>query len=423
MPRRRKVKMPKRQVKAKQRKRKSKSGISYADAGAAFGTAAGMGAALYTGSSMAIPMGTAIGRLLGTGISSIVGSGDYTMIGTAPGYNVLAGHPPKFSSTHATNIVCHREYIGDVLGGAAFFNDTFPLNPGVSETFPWLSQIAANYQEYKFHGIMFEFRPLITDFVTAGSPGVVVMATNYNSVAPAFTSKYEMENSEYAVSVKPTNALCHMVECKANQTVLKELYVRTGDVPSGQDARLYDLGLFQFARQSNPAINLGELWVTYCVEFFKPIIPTTVGQAIRAPSYRGITNDYTDATPLGTLIERVDTIGIQNFGNTLVFPNVTSNYMVHVEWIGTAATLVYPIFSGSSGLGINAANNFYGETSSNSAIPQAGVNSPNASITLYVEVLAGVGNVPTLTLGAGGTLPTGARTVNVYITSKGKATL
>jgi len=40
-----------------------------------------------------------IGKWLGTGIGSIFGSGDYVTMGPQPGYNVLSGQTPKFSST------------------------------------------------------------------------------------------------------------------------------------------------------------------------------------------------------------------------------------------------------------------------------------------------------------------------------------
>lgn len=211
-----------------------------------------------------------VGKWLGTGIGSIFGSGDYQMVGQSPKYNILSGQIPKFSSTRATNVVCHREYLGDIMGTTAFNLTSYPLNPGVSTTFPWLSQIATSYQQYKFHGLVFEFRPLITDFVTGGAPGVVVMATNYNSDDTPYINKQQMENSEFAVSVKPTERLMHMIECDVRQTPISELYVRNNTLPVGVDKKLYDWGSFQFATQANPIQNLGELWVSYCVEFFKP---------------------------------------------------------------------------------------------------------------------------------------------------------
>jgi hypothetical protein len=283
-------------------------------------------------------IGSGVGRWLGTGIGSIFGSGDYTVAGSAPAYNVLTAPTqiPKFSTTHSTNIVCHREYLGDIQGTSAFNNVLYPLNPGISGTFPWLSAIADNYQEYKFHGLVFEFRSLVTDFVTSGAPGVVVMATNYNADVPAYISKQQMENSEFAVSIKPTSNLIHGVECATQQTTISQRYVRTGSVPTGQDLRLYDYGNFQFATQANPVQDLGELWVSYCVEFFKPILPLDVASSpVTGHSVRSVASN---ASPLGTIQGTLS----GNIGLACSSLNVSFNanpgeiYVLSLNWFGTS---------------------------------------------------------------------------------------
>jgi hypothetical protein len=285
------------------------------------------------------------GRFLGSGIGSIFGSGDYTLTGSVPEYNVLTNSKqiPQFSTSHATNIVCHREYLGDITGTSAFTNRSYPLNPGNSKTFPWLSTIAQNYQQYKIHGIIFEFRPLITDFVTSGAPGVVVMATNYNANAQPYDTKQEMENSEFAVSVKPTNALIHGVECAKGETVLNQLYVRKGAPPAGQDLRLYDIGTFQFASQANPIQVLGELWVSYCVEFFKPILPDDVGGNVLSCRY--IRGSVDASNRLGTVTAASAGDLLLQFpdNNTFNFEAYPGNkYLVILAWNGIVSSPVMP---------------------------------------------------------------------------------
>jgi hypothetical protein len=287
-----------------------------------------------------------VGKWLGTGIGSIFGSGDYEMVGAPSEYNVLAGSPPQFSSTQATNVVCHREYLGDVIGTAAFVNNQFPINPGMAQTFPWLSTIAQNYQEYRFHGLVFEFKSLLTDYVTNGTPGVVVMATNYNSGAASYTTKQQMENSEFAVSNKPTRDLLHMVECKRDLTVLPHNYVRNGPVPNNQDIRLHDQGNFQLVTQGNPAVNIGELWVTYCVEFVKPTTVATAGPVVAGPLFvhakrTGCTTTIPIGNDLGT-----------DVGNLTLNKSPTGfswngqageKYLIEIFWSsGTALTLNNP---------------------------------------------------------------------------------
>lgn len=359
-------------------------------------------------------LGKGLGKWLGSGIGTIFGSGDYSMVGPQPAYNVLTNSKqiPQFNSTTQTNIVCHREYLGDILGTSAFSNTAYPLNPGMAQTFPWLSTVAENYQEYKFHGLVFEFRPLITDFVTSGAPGVIVMATNYNADVPSYVNKQQMENSEYAVSVKPTNALMHGVECQMVQTTIPQRYVRNGSVPSNQDLRLYDYGNFQFATQSNPTQNLGELWVSYCVEFFKPQLPATVGGSISsAHIYRtGVAN----ATPLGTTtVVNVGTLPVTVAATSISFVAPPSTrYLVTLSWNGPSGALSLPGNSSSGNWGLVTFWN--GSANTFTAAPSAAATTTQTGIIDCVFLTNTTGGNCVLSFTTGGIFPAGW-TIDVLI--------
>jgi hypothetical protein len=387
-------------------KPKASKPTPFSDAGAIVGSS--------LGSMFNAPYLKGVGKWLGSGIGQIFGSGDYTVVGSLPSYNVLMNNQiPKFSSSKQTNIVCHREYLGDIFGTAGFNNTAYPLNPGIATTFPWLSTIAQNYQEYKFHGLIFEFRPLITDFVPNGAPGVVVMATNYNADAVAYNTKQEMENSEYAVSIKPTKDLMHGVECATNQTVLPQLYIRSGVPPVGQDLRLYDLGNFQFATQANPVQNLGELWVSYCVEFFKPLLPTDVGGNILGTMT--LRSSVTNASPLGTIqLSYSGDLGVTFSGTTITFNAQPGNiYMVTNYWVGgTAAAVAYPLIT-TTGLGALPVYNTFNTATG----PNAGVSTFNAVLQVIYRCTLLSPGVVTISYGAAGTLPTTGTTAHVTVSN------
>jgi hypothetical protein len=355
-------------------------------------------------------LGSGIGRWLGTGIGSIFGSGDYQMAGPSAKYNVLTNGSqiPKFSSGAQTNVVCHREYLGDITGTSAFNNTLYPLNPGMSNTFPWLSTVAQNYQEYKFHGLIFEFRPLITDFVTNGAPGVVVMSTNYNSDSVAYTSKQQMENAEYAVSVKPTTGLMHGIECAASLTPVSQLFVREAAVPTGQDLRLYDHGLFQFATQANPIQDLGELWVSYCVEFFKPVLGTVSGELATTHIVR---SSASSSGPLGTIgISNVGTLGASATSQQIIWNGVPGfRYLITVAWNGGNNTVAAPTFSISGGSFVASWNN-----EANSSVQSPSPTTTSTSLTFNTVILAGAGGSVTLTAAAGGAYPS-TNYVDIYV--------
>nr|QDH87395.1 MAG: hypothetical protein H3Bulk42153_000002 [Riboviria sp.] len=362
-------------------------------------------------------VGRGIGRWLGTGIGSIFGSGDYTLAGNSPSYNVMmnGSQIPKFDSTRQTNVVCHREYLGDIPGTAAFTNRQYPLNPGMAVTFPWLSTVASNYQEYKFHGIVFEFRSLITDFVTSGAPGVVVMSTNYNSDAPVYTTKQQMENAEFAVSTKPTINLMHGVECDDKQTILPQRYVRDSAPPTGQDLRLYDLGNFQFATSSNPVQNLGELWVSYCVELFKPSqadsssLPGNGRHIVRTGAAAATPLGTTAVSSTGNLAVTADAAGVNI---TQAPPGVV--YKIDFYWAGSAALVTIPAFAlnGNTTTVLRLQNG----GASTVVMPSGAVSSATLGATIFIKSVASIAAdlgiaLPT----AGGVFP-GSNTLDIYVT-------
>jgi hypothetical protein len=295
------------------------------------------------GSFFGLPQASGIGRWLGSGIGSIFGSGDYQMVGTDPGYNLLTNgrQIPQFGMSDRTNIICHREYLGDVDSTINFTNSAYNLNPTDSKTFPWLSGIAPHYQQYRFHGIIFEFRPMTTDYAASGIPGVVVFATNYNAAEPVFASKVEMENSEFAVSVKPTQALMHAIECAVGETTITRLYT---DKDANKDARFTDLGVTQFATTGSGVngLVLGELWVSYCIEFFKPKLVPEIGGVLTAHIERA---SCTAANPLGTIgITEVGDLKHEITADLIrLFVSPSTKWLIQVAWVADVTAVVTPV--------------------------------------------------------------------------------
>ena len=198
------------------------------------------------------------------------------------GSKIMSGSPPTVQNSSTGFIIRHREYIGEMIGSQAFTGYAFSLNPGLNSTFPWLASVAQNFEEWVPRGIIFEYKTMSSDAVVSTNAnaglGTVIMATEYNPYNGAFSNKQQMENYENAKSCKPSQSMIHGVECAKHLNVQGSFFVRTGDVPVGQDIRLYDLGLFQIAAQGMQAFgsNIGELWVSYEIELRKPRIPVGV---------------------------------------------------------------------------------------------------------------------------------------------------
>lgn len=224
--------------------------------------------------------------------------------------------PPMITNSMKTGaiIVRHREYIGDIISSTVFLNRNFPINPGMVGTFPWLAQIANAFEQYRFRGLIFEFKSLSADALISASTnigqGTVIMATQYNALSPGFSTKIEMENYEYANSCKPSCSFMHPVECALYQTPNTPLYVRNGPIPPNADERLYDLGNFNLATQGLPSASgsIGELWATFEIEFFKPKYTPNSAEGLGADNFLsdcnlsiGQTSIITAQLPMGNL--------------------------------------------------------------------------------------------------------------------------
>jgi len=392
----------------KQLREKNKKKTPFRDVGGTVGEAAGN---LFNNGTM----GRNIGKWLGSGIGWIFGSGDYQLANRGrASYNVLAGQIPKFSTTRATNVVCHREYLLDVVGTSGFGLTSFSLNPGLSATFPWLSTVANAYQEYRIHGMIFEFRSLATDYVNSGIPGVLMMGTEYNATAAPFTSKQQMENSEYAVSVKPTVNQMHMIECAPGDTTLKQRYVRSGALSANSDAKFYDWGTFQIATQGNSGITLGELWISYCVEFFKPQLNSDLtGTPLAGTLSR---NTVTNAAPMGL-------VGLINAGDILIssisntsfqFAAIgTQIYSVEYVWTGSAATYTPPVPSYTNATALSEWN---GKAYNYVVTPNSGATSiTSAGLTTMVQVSGTGPQTVTMTLSTAGISLPGSAYLDVKV--------
>jgi len=146
-------------------------------------------------------------------------------------------------------------------------NESYYINPGFETTFPWLSKIAKNFQEYSMLGLVFEYvaRSSSQTYQTSGATntGTIVFTTQYNCNDPAFVSKSEAENSSFTCIGNPYQNIYHPVECDPSQLPLSTQYVwHVGDMePSNVTtantslSKFYHLGRTTVFVQGAPGIN------------------------------------------------------------------------------------------------------------------------------------------------------------------------
>lgn len=243
--------------------------------------------------------GKMIGRGMYTGQGSYSSSVDNSLIhGDTLGVPHFQGEQDGGRVT-----VCHREFIGNIYAPALlapFSVQTYRINPGLESTFPWLAQIAANYEEYEMKQLIFTYRSTVADFASAsGQVGQVLMATQYNNNKDPFYEKVTMMQYDGAMSGKTSETQLHGVECDpAKLSGHPGKYVRVAPVLPDEDLNDYDHAQFNIAVADAPSTYanqaLGELWVSYTVELRKPKFFTGRGLAISRDSFLTLSGTNTN---------------------------------------------------------------------------------------------------------------------------------
>jgi hypothetical protein len=208
--------------------------------------------------------------MAGSVISKILGYGSYKIKSNS----LLNGGPPQFGDMKNGFRVRHREYIQDIQSSTSFTTYSFPIQPGLSNLFPWLSQVAQNFEEYRIHGLVVYLNSTSGDAIASTNTalGVWGAVTVYNPADPLLGSKSECENYIGAQSTKPSSSLIHGIECAPKSNVLDRFFLREGAI-SG-DLQFYDLGFIQiFTSGAQSVSTIGEMWVSYDVELIKPKLP------------------------------------------------------------------------------------------------------------------------------------------------------
>lgn len=350
-------------------------------------------------------------------IKAVTGFGDYHVASNS----LLTGglNPPEIvnSVNSGAFIVRHREYIADVTSTENFTMREFAIQPGLPATFPWLAQVAHAYEQYRIRGMIFEFKSTSSNAVlsTAASTalGTVIMATSYNPSLVEFVDKRTMENYQFANSCAPSANLMHPIECARNQTPVTELFIRTDDVPQGDDIKLYDIGKFVLATvgmQQTGGI-IGELWVTFEIEFLKPKMLEEIGVLQAATIY---TPSYTNALPLlGGTLQPGSNLDMLISGGVLYFPADLNfgSYLLIFYWVGTSAAITFPGFTFTN----CAAKAFWGTGAAPSA--PAPLPATTASTTAMHALIVDVSGVnASVGLDGAGLLPTGTRSLTCLVT-------
>lgn len=220
---------------------------------------------------------------------TITGSGSYrvkhnSLVHDSQGKSISRG-PPMFSNGNRSIVISHREFVGKVRSSASFVATYHRINPGDSVLFPLTHSIAQCFEQFKIHGMVLEYKSMSTTYSATVGLGTVMMATSYNPTRAPYASRAELLNEYFAVDGKSSDNFIHPIECAPKETPVEELLVRAQGTRV-VDPSLYDMGVFCIATEGGPVQDVGELWISYEIEFFKPRFQNASQQVIGTDRYK-----------------------------------------------------------------------------------------------------------------------------------------
>jgi hypothetical protein len=295
----------------------------------------------------------------------------------------------------------HREYIADVaMNGQVYTQQTFAINPGLFASFPFLSAVSANFQEYEFTGLVFEYKTTSSASLTSGlntAMGSVMLAVQYRSDAAPFTSKQQLLNEMWSVDIVPSENCVLPVECSPKENPFAVQYIRTG--PFTGDIKMFDLGVLSVATaggQTGQTNIVGELWASYEVILKKPQIAVVGGVGASIASFQFQSTNYTNASPLGvTGLTSINSAGLSITPTVITFPfSLNGFFLIDIVWTaGTTVVFAPPTVTSTAGV-------IFGFP----AITNSGLATTVGFTQFIVQLTGASGNTITFT---GGTLPVG----------------
>jgi hypothetical protein len=330
------------------------------------------------------------------------------------------------------------EYIGDIVSSAtpgAFSLFSYTVNPGLFNLFPYGATIANSFAQYQFVRLAFRYVPTSGTSTGNADPALGTVAARFlYDPTESVDDSYFMMQSQHGAHTSVTS-MPFTYKCGVGSAASRVQKVRVGSVPTGQDPRMFDLGIFEIATNGVPSAssNLGQLFVDYEVRLMKPVLVGGFRGATALFGHWSGAVDYTNTAPLGVATQ-MSSVSDQNtitpyiptyvstgagpIDRTIYLPVTPIKYrvMLVISWVGTGTFgVVFPSTALSSGVSVLTAFDTPSAPTPYDTNPGTGEICSHASLSYMLEVAPTPGSPPYLQLGTGGTLPSGTRSAEVIM--------
>jgi len=233
------------------------------------------------------------------------------------------------------------------------------VNPGLFTTFTWLSNIASNFERYKFTKLQFTY----VSAAATSERGRVALAFQYDPTAGSPLSRTDF----FSVVPNVEEAPWEDIELRV-APVEETRYIRSSGV--GGTLNTYDIGklLILSAMNANSTTQLGEIFVEYTVELYNPQFQTIPAGEMDASS-------PSSTSPMGvTELTRIA-------GNSPITWKAAGQFYVGT----TKPILIVVTFSGT---GLNQASPVLFPTTGSAGVRSIKTNTINTAGTTQVIVIS-----------------------------------
>lgn len=235
--------------------------------------------------------------------------------------------------------VTHKEFVTNVSGSDEFNNSiALSLNPGLQDSFPWLSTFANSFQLYEVHSLAFKYYTR----TGSNSTGSVIMSPDYDSSSsPPVDEATQAQFKDTTEDAPWKDQTCRLTRSAMHPSGKKK-FTRFTAVPSASDIKLYDVGKFYLSSVDGSTDKWGKLWVEYDIEFSVPQKPqdNPVVLAFVSARYMGEDGSGTPDNPVGngtfTYTAPIGYIPEEPF-NVIHSDQTTFQFEIEEDWLFTLA--------------------------------------------------------------------------------------
>jgi len=243
---------------------------------------------------------------------------------------------PRLGGSGRLNVT-HAEFLSDVttdVGYKGGFNVMqVSINPGLAKVFPWLSNIARNFQEYQFKKLTFYF----VSECSSSTAGQFAITASYDPSLPAPSLESDFSNYEGMITDNVWKNVTFDVSPKGMNSQL-HYYVRGSNpntVIKNEDIKLLDCANVYLAyTNAAAATSLGKVWVEYSVDLLRPFSNTGYQQTINTNSFNIFAGSSSKLLPFGSTSTMLSSIsGKFTSGNWSNF--CSTNTWIALEGVGS----------------------------------------------------------------------------------------